>query len=157
MLRVLEIGDTRFDEDDFLYITTKQLPGREIANHSTPYMGLEFNVPGTAKYPGSNAWTVTFRNDIQGIIRAKLESWQRDDIFDDQTSVGNLNVPGEDRVITLELVDDQLVTQNVYQLYGVYCQSIDGIEYDNTGDGKVQSFTTKLAYQFWQHPEGPNA
>jgi hypothetical protein len=156
MLRVLEIGDTRFDEDDFLYITTKNLPGRNISNQTAPYMGLVFNVPGTATYPGSEAWSVTFRNDIEGLVRSKLEAWQRNDIFDDQTSVGDLNVPGEDRVITLELVDDQLQTRSMYQLYGVYCQGIAPVEgYDNTGPGALTTFNVSLAYQYWLHPIGP--
>ena len=155
MLRVTEIGDLRFDEDDFLYITTKNLPGRNITNVPAPYMGLQFNVPGTATYPGSDAWAVTFRNDMQGIIRQKLESWQINDIFDDETSTGNLNVPSPERVITLELVDDKLNTQNVYQLYGVYCQGFAAIDgYDNTGTGALTTFGATLAYQFWRHTAG---
>jgi len=152
MLRVLEIGDDRFNEDDFLYITTKQLPGRNVTNQTAPYMGLVFNVPGTVTYPGSESWTVTFRNDLQGIIRNKFEAWQRQDIFDDQTSTGNINVPGPDRFITLQLVDDQLATLNTYKLWGVYCQSIGAIEgYDNTGAGVIQTFNAVLAYQYWTH------
>ena len=155
MLRVTELGDFRFDEDDFLYITTKVLPGRNITNVPAPYMGLQFNVPGTATYPGSDAWAVTFRNDMSGIIRQKLESWQINDIFDDETSTGNLNVPSPERVITLELVDDKLNTQNVYQLYGVYCQAFANVDgYDNTGTGALTTFSATLAYQFWRHTSG---
>ena len=155
MLRVTELGDFRFDEDDFLYITTKELPGRNITNVAAPYMGLVFNVPGTATYPGSEGYKVTFRNDMSGIIRQKLESWQVNDIFDDETSTGNLNVPSPKRVITLELVDDKLNTQNVYQLYGVYCQGFDNVTgYDNTGTGALTTFGATLAYQFWRHTGG---
>ena len=155
MLRVTELGDFRFNEDDFLYITTKQLPGRNITNVTAPYMGLVFNVPGTATYPGSESWKVVFRNDMSGIIRQKLESWQINDIFDDETSTGNLNVPSPERVITLELVDDKLDTQNVYQLYGVYCQGFDNVTgYDNTGSGALTTFGATLAYQFWRHTGG---
>jgi hypothetical protein len=151
MLRVLEIGDTRFNEDDFLYVTTKTLPNRNITNQTAPYMGLVFNVPGTATYPGSEGYTVTFRNDVQGIIRNKFEAWQREDIFDDQTSTGDLNVPGPERYITLQLVDDQLVTQNIYKLWGVYCQGLGAPSYDNTGAGAITTFDATLAYQYWTH------
>jgi len=157
MLRVLELGDTRFNEDDFLYITTKTLPGRNVTNQTAPYMGLVFNVPGTVTYPGSEAWTVTFRNDLQGIVRNKFEAWQRQDIFDDQTSTGNINVPGPERYITLQLVDDQLVPQNTYKLWGVYCQAIAPIDaYDNAGAGTITTFGATLAYQYWTHiPPAP--
>ena len=154
MLRVMQLGDYRFDEDDFLYITTKELPGRNITNVTAPYMGLVFNVPGTATYPGSESWKVVFRNDMSGIVRQKLESWQINDIFDDETSTGNLNVPSPERVITLELVDDKLDTQNVYQLYGVYCQAFDNVSYDNTGSGALVTTSATLAYQFWRHTGG---
>lgn len=156
MLRVLEIGDTRFDEDDFLYITTKQLPARNITNQTAPYMGLVFNVPGTATYPGSESWAVTFRNDIRGIIRNKFEAWQRQDIFEDQTSIGSINVPGPDRYIILQQVDDKLQTQNIYKLWGVYCQAFATIDYDNTGGGALTTFGATLAYQYWTHiPPAP--
>jgi hypothetical protein len=95
---------------------------------------------------------VAFRNDLQGIIRNKFEAWQRQDIFDDQTSTGNINVPGPERYITLQLVDDQLVPQNTYKLWGVYCQSIAPIEgYDAQGAGALTTFNAVLAYQYWTH------
>lgn len=76
MLRVVSIGEDTFNEDDFVYITTANLPDRTISNQTATYMGLDFNVPGTVKYPGSNAWAVTFRNDKNGVIRKKFEDWQ---------------------------------------------------------------------------------
>ncbi len=81
MLRVVSLGNDTLNEDDFVYITTTALPGRTISNQQALYMGLEFNFPGTVKYPGSNAWTVTFRNDKGGIIRNKLESWQINEVL----------------------------------------------------------------------------
>jgi hypothetical protein len=151
MLRVLEIGDARFNEDDFLYITTKQLPNRTIANQTAPYMGLVFNVPGTAVYAGSDAWVATFRNDIRGDIRSKFEAWQRQDIFDDQSSTGNINVPGPDRYIVLQQVDDKLVPQNTYKLWGVYIKELGTVAYDAQGNGALTTFEATLAYQYWTH------
>jgi len=151
MLRVRSIGDYSFDEDDFVYITTKSLPDRTIINQATPFMGLAFNVPGTVTYPGSDSWTVQFRNDINGIVRNKLEAWQRG-IFDDQTSVGDISVPGTDRVIQLDLIGDQGDddVRNSYFLVGVYVKGLGTIAYDLTGDGKLTTFDALLSYHYWQ-------
>jgi len=151
MLRVVSLGNDTLNEDDFVYITTTTLPGRTISNQQALYMGLEFNFPGTVKYPGSNAWTVTFRNDKGGIIRNKLESWQINEVFDDDTSVGDLSVRGTDSVIQLNLLDDKLSVLNTYKLYGAYIQNLGAVGYDITGTGAPLSFEATLAYHYWRH------
>lgn len=152
MMRVTSIGEDTFNEDDFVYITTKQLPGRNITNQAVPYMGLPFNVPGTVTYPGSEGWGVTFRNDLKGIIRKKLESWQIGKVFDDQTSIGDLSVRGTDKLIQLEQLDDKQNVVNTYKLYGVYVQAIGAVEgYDATAAGAPTTFTATLAYHYWRH------
>ena len=152
MLRVRSIGEDTFDEDDFVYITTKQLPDRTIANQAVPYMGLNFNVPGTVSYPGSDGWNVTFNNDLDGIIRRKLETWQ-DTVFSDATSVGDLSVRGEDRVIQLDLIGDggDADVRTTYRLYGVYIKGLGTVDYDSKGAGAITTFQASLAYHFWRH------
>jgi hypothetical protein len=149
MLRVVSIGNNTFNEDDFVYITTATLPDRAITNQNATYMGLKFNFPGTVTYPGSEKWDITFRADKAGLIRNKLETWQRSLIFDDQTSTGDLSVRGTNSVIQLNQIDDKLNVLNTYTLYGAYLQSLGAIKYDITGTGKVQEFTASLAYHFW--------
>lgn len=151
MMRVTSIGEDTFNEDDFVYITTKTLPDRQISNQATPYMGLQFNVPGTVTYPGSDSWNVVFRNDLKGLIRKKLEDWQVNKIFNDETSIGDLSVRGTDKVIQLDLIDDKQNILNTYKLFGVYIKNLGAVDYDLTGDGKVLSFTSILAYHYWRH------
>jgi len=152
MMRVRSIGETSFNEDDFVYVTTKTLPGRDITNQAVAYMGLSFNAPGTVKYPGSEGWTLRFRADRNGIIRQKLENWQINEVFDDSTSTGDLSLRGTDKVIQLDLIDESQNVLNTYKLFGVYIQSIAEVTgYDNAGDGKPLEFDVKLAYQYWRH------
>lgn len=151
MLRVVSLGNDTLNEDDFVYITTATLPGRDITNQQATYMGLDFNFPGTVKYPGSNGWSVTFRNDKGGIIRNKLESWQIGEIFDDETSTGNLSVRGPESVIQLNLLDDKLNVLNTYKLYGAYIQRLGEVRYDIAGTGAPLTFDATLAYHFWRH------
>ena len=152
MLRVTAIGEDTFNEDDFVYITTKQLPARSVTNQQVPFMGLNFNTPGTVTYPGSEGWSVTFRNDLNGIIRKKLEDWQINKVFDDQTSIGDLSTRGIDKLIQLEQLDDKQNVVNTYKLFGVYLQSIGAIEgYDNAGAGAPTTFQATLSYHYWRH------
>ena len=151
MLRVVSIGEDTFNEDDFVYITTANLPDRTISNQTATYMGLDFNVPGTVKYPGSNAWAVTFRNDKNGVIRKKFEDWQIGKVFDDATSTGDLSPRGVDKVIQLNLVDDKLQIVNTYKLYGVYVVSLGNVAYNVAGTGTSLTFNATLAYHYWRH------
>ena len=48
------------DEEDFVLLKTATLPQMETTINPAPFMGLEFNVPGTTKFPGSKAWNVEF-------------------------------------------------------------------------------------------------
>ena len=149
MLRVTALGNNIFNEDDFVYITTATLPSRDIQNQTATYMGLDFNFPGTVKYPGSNGWSVEFRSDKAGLIREKLELWQRGQIFNDQTSTGDLSVRGTEAVITLTQVDDKDTVLNTYNLYGAYIQKLGEVKYDRSGTGKPLTFTATLAYHYW--------
>lgn len=151
MLRVVSLGNDTLNEDDFVYITTATLPSRDITNQTATYMGLDFNFPGTVKYPGSNGWSVTFRNDKGGIIRKKLEDWQINEVFDDETSTGDLSVRGTDSVIQLNLIDDKLNVLNTYRLYGAYIQKLGTVSYKMDGTGTPLTFDATLAYHYWRH------
>ena len=81
--RVVSLGP--LTEDDLVYLRTAVLPGKSITNHQVPFMGLNFNVPGSVTYDGSEAWSVTFLADEAMNIRSKLEAWMSE-IFDVNSS-----------------------------------------------------------------------
>jgi hypothetical protein len=149
MLRVVSIGNNTFNEDDFVYITTATLPSRDIQNQTATYMGLDFNFPGTVKYPGSNGWNIEFRADKANVLRNKLEDWQRGQVFNDATSTGDLSVRGPESLIQLHQVDDKLNVLNIFNLYGAYVQKLGELKYDTAGTGKPLTFTATLAYHYW--------
>ena len=79
LFRVLNVdfgdgSDQAFDEDDLVYATTVSLPGKEITTNTVPYMGLNFNVPGVAKYPGSSDYNLRFRCDENYNLRDRFLS-----------------------------------------------------------------------------------
>lgn len=136
-----------FSEDDTIYITTANLPGKRIVNQPVPYMGLQFNVPGSVQYEGSDNWLVRFRCDESINIRNKLEAWMSE-VFDVESSTGRYGVPIEEA--TMDLLDKNLNPIRRYNLVGIYPTLLGPIDYDITGSGQPREFDATFAYQFWR-------
>jgi hypothetical protein len=143
--RVVSLGP--LDEKDLIYLQTAKLPGKEISNQAVNYMGLQFNVPGTVKYTGSDAWDVLFWSDEANNLRSKMNAWMTE-IFDVNTSTGKYGVPVEEA--TFDLLDKSFKTIRRYNLIGIYISKIAEVPYDIKGSGKPQEFTATMAYQYWQ-------
>jgi len=143
-----------WNEDHFIYVETAVLPGRQITNVPVPYMGLDFNVPGTVKYPGSAAYNVVFRCDQNYNIRKALEA-ATFVTFDEATSTGDYNTPKKANTLTLGLLGKSGTEAGInivrkYKLFGVYVQSLADANYDIKDSGTVQTVNTTLAYQYWR-------
>ncbi len=143
--RVRTLGP--FVENDLLYVRTTTLPGTEITNQTVPFMGLDFNVPGSRKYTGSNAWELSFWCDEGLNIRNKAENWIKE-IFDDETATGKYGVPTEQA--SMDLLGKDLEAIRQYNFVGIYPVSIGPINYDLQGDGKPLDFPITFAYQYWR-------
>lgn len=143
--RVRTLGP--FSEDDLLYITTTSLPGKSITNQTVPFMGLNFNVPGSVTYTGSEAWAVTFRCDEGINIRNKMENWIQE-IFNDTNSTGKYGVPTE--VATMDLLGKDLNPIRRYEFIGIYPTDVAALEYNIEGTGAPITFGCTFAYQYWR-------
>jgi hypothetical protein len=147
--RVVQLANTNFGEDQLVYLESATLPGRAINNVQVPFMGLQFNLPGTANYPNSGAYSVTFRCDQNYNIRAVLEN-ATFNAFDDGTSTGDYNIARNSSVISLNLLGKNGSTIRQYTLYGAYVVSIQDSTY-NLGDaGSIVTVPATLAYQYWR-------
>jgi hypothetical protein len=140
------ISTINFDASDYVYITTTSLPKRAIKNLELPFMGLNFNIPGTANYPGSGAWSVTFRMPQDLSIRKKLEAWTRA-VFDDATSTGQYGMPTGN--IEMALMDKAGKPIRNYLLKGAYCVTLGEYGLDMTDSGSVVEQEATIAYQYW--------
>ena len=77
LFRVLNIdfgdgSDVTIGEEDLVYATTASLPAKSITNVAVPYMGLNFNIPGTVRVSLSFLYTF-IEIDIlfEALIKAK--------------------------------------------------------------------------------------
>ena len=155
--RVTQLGPSLslINEDDLIYLETASLPGRAITNVPVPYMGLSFNVPGTASYPGSAGYNVTFRCDAAYDIRSKLEQLTFR-TFNDDTSTGEFSIPGEESILQLDLFTSGSRTDTAptlvrrYKLYGMYVVSLGDVSHTITDTRSVAMVNAVLAYQYWR-------
>lgn len=147
--RLVQLANTNFNEDTLVYVQTASLPGRTITNVQVPFMGLDFNVPGTVKYPDSNNYRVRFRCDANYDIRTVLEN-ATFNTFDDGTSTGDYNIARNSSTIILNLLDKSNNPVRQYTLYGAYVMSVDALGYDLADGGTIQNIDTTLAYQYWR-------
>lgn len=135
-------------EDQLVYLETAALPGRQITNVPVPFMGLQFNVPGTATYPDSSNYQVRFRCDANYDIRAALEN-ATFNTFDEKTSKGFYNTPTISSIIVLKLYDKNNQPIREYTLNGAWVQAIGSSQYEIGDSGSIQTVDAVLAYQYW--------
>jgi hypothetical protein len=147
--RVDFLGNVPFGEKHLTYVETATLPGRSINNVVVPYMGMNFNVPGTISYPGSTNYTLTFRCDEDYDIRSSLEAMMFD-TFDEAFSAGNYRLPGEESKLVMTLLNKDFEPVRAYTLFGVYVQAIQDTQYDIKDTGTIATVQATLAYQFWR-------
>lgn len=147
--RLISFGNVDFGTEQLTYVETASLPGRTINNVQVPYMGLQFNVPGTVSYPGSTGYAVSFRCDQNYDLRAALEA-ATFNTFDEATSTGQYSLPGSENTLTMELLDKQMKPVRYYTLFGVYIQGLADTAYDIKDTGAISTINATLAYQFWR-------
>ena len=149
--RVLDISDRGapvLTQDDLVYATAANLPARGIQNVPTPFMGLQFNLPGAVEYPDATGYQITFRADGDNAIRTVFENWSRS-IFDDETSTGAYRLYANSTV-SLAQLNANLDVVRVYQLVGAWPITVGELVYNTTGNGEVVEFQATLAYQYWR-------
>lgn len=158
--RIAQIGDVILDDSELILLKTSNLPGKEVANHEVPYMGVKFNLPGCAFYPGSSDWGVEFWMSQDFSLRDKFER-AIDSIFDDKREgsmgvggAGNMGMPGVDKVIELDLIGDDLSVLRTYFLIGCYVKKIEETPYSLGGTGEPTTIKASLAYQYWAKMPG---
>jgi len=153
LFRVLSInfaGGAAFNEGELIYARTAELPSRENVNVQSKFMGLPFNIAGTVRYPGSEAYNINFYCDANSQLRNKFLAESRR-VFDDATSTGDYNIAGRGSTITLAQVDKNLEPVTIFKLVGANIRNVGKIQYSMAeGTGQPVYFDTTIAYHFFE-------
>lgn len=145
--RITQLGDSKFNNEDLIYIRTGSIPSREIQTDSVSFRGFKFNVPMTVNYPGSDSWDIEILMDRDYKIYDKLYKWHRS-YFDENTLMGT-NIPDSSNIIELVSVDDKLDVSNKIILYGCFPVKLGDVKYNMGGTGTVLSINMTISYQYW--------
>ncbi len=151
--RMVSFGNVNFGPNELIYVETATLPGKQINNIPVPYMGMNFNVPGTVSFPGSAGYNVTFRCDADYQLRNTLEK-AISRTFDVDTSRGEYSTPKAGYTLSLQLLNKRLLPIRTYSLYGAYVQALADSQFDIKDNGAIQTIQATLAYQFWKVFDG---
>ena len=153
LFRVLNItfaGGAVFNEDELVYAKTAKLPARQITNVQSKYMGLNFNMGGTAVYPGSESYVISFYCDANSLLRNKFLQESRR-VFDDATSTGDYNIAGRASSITLLQLDKALEPVSTFRLVGANIKNVGEIQYNmSDGTGQPVNFDATISYHFFE-------
>jgi hypothetical protein len=141
-LRVAQIGGI-VDDTTLVYARTAQLPARSIETQTLGFKGFKLNVPMQVSYD-STAWTLKIYCDEAMLIRQAFEKTSID-TFNEHT----MRAIENDRMIQLNVLNDQGDTVMIYKIYSIIIQKIGEISYDLGGNGAPQSFDLTFAYQYW--------
>lgn len=153
LFRVKEIslagGQTFNGESDLVYARSGKLPGRSIENKTVNYVGQVFNVPGKSTYDGSESYSIEFYHDEQIDLRKKFEDASRR-VFDNVSSTGDYQMPGEGDYIILSVLDRQLEETATIKLVGASIRQVGEIQYDYAdGSGEILKFSVTFAYHYY--------
>tara|TARA_R110000772_G_scaffold113691_3_gene217985 strand:- start:4870 stop:5430 length:561 start_codon:yes stop_codon:yes gene_type:complete len=143
-------GGVGLEPSELVYAKAASLPARNISNIQTPYMGLNFNIPGSVTYPGSEAFNLKFYLDANSELRNKMEAASRI-VFDDSTSTGQYSTPTQEHYIHLQQLNKKLEPISDYMLYGASIRDIGAIEYQMaTGTGTTVEMDVTMSYHFYK-------
>lgn len=135
------------DIENKLLVESTTLPQRNINNVPVNFHGVDFNLPGNAKYTGSDAWPVTFRMDQRLNIRRIFEDWSTA-VFDDRTTAGSI-VRSNDAYMILSMFDQMGASHSEYVLWGIYPTEVGAMEYNVGTDGDIVTCQVTFAYHYW--------
>lgn len=149
----IRLGNLVLNEQDLIYCKAAKLPARSIKNITAPYQGLDFNLPGVAKYEGSDSYSLTFYCDENSNLRKRFEDETRY-VFDDRTNTGDFLTPRASAVIDLIQLDTKMNAVSKYKLIGASIRNVGEIEYKMAeGDGSIVTFDVKMSYHFFERSD----
>jgi len=160
LFRIKQINITGLSlngETDLIYARSASLPGRDIENKQVNFSGQTFNLSGKSSYPGSEGWSVEFYVDHNLNLRNKLESASRI-LFDNNTTTGNLRMPGNESIITLDVLQippgsgsGPFTTVRTIELIGASLKNIGEIGYSIAeGTGEILNFSATFSYHYYK-------
>lgn len=154
-IRILDInGAPDYVKNELLYAPAGQggavyansivVPGKTITDIPLVYQGFTYHIPGMVQYE-PNPWTITFKTPGDYLVRNAFERWMNE-IVSDETTCGSSKFPCPNVTLDIGILSPNCEIERIYQLIGLYPQSVGQIQYDLTSN-EIVTFDVSLHYQ----------
>lgn len=148
-------------ETDLVFARTAILPGRNIQNKIVNYSGQQFNLNGKSEYPGSESYSIEFYHTQDLDLRKKLEKASRL-AFDNETTSGQMCMPGPEAYIILDLLGvpcgvgnsggQGMEVLDQIKFIGVSIRDIGEVQYQIAdGTGEVLTIPCTFSYHWYEN------
>lgn len=128
------------------YVQSASIPGYQLVNGKTTFMGTEFRIPGVLKY--NHSWSVNILLNENMFAYVGLQTWRRYISRLEIDGGGIKTIPNVQARVSVLSPDHQQIV-NSYILEGVWIKELGEINlaYAN-GGGNVMKCTAQFRYQY---------
>jgi len=130
--------------------TATNLPASTLGEVAIPFRGRNVYISGDR--PAPEAWTVTFYNDTDFMIRNAMELWQNG-INDYANNTGLINPSDYQSDLTVEQLDRDDTVLKSYIFRNAYPLTVGEIALQNTEATEIETFEVTWRYQHFE-PSG---
>ena len=131
-------------------VTASQLPASTLGAIPVPFRGRTIFVSGDR--PAPEAWTTTFMNDTDFMIRNAMERWQNG-INDYAENTGVISPADYQTDLTVEQLDRDDTVLKSYIFRAAYPLTVEAIELSNEEATAIETFVVTWRYQHFE-PSG---
>ena len=131
-------------------VTASNLPASTLAAIPVPFRGRNIFVSGDR--PAPEAWTTTFMNDTDFMIRNAMERWQNG-INDYAENTGVIAPADYQTDLTVEQLDRDDTVLKSYIFRSAYPLTVGSIELTNAEATEIETFEVTWQYQHFE-PSG---
>ena len=130
--------------------TASNLPASTLGEIAIPFRGRNLYITGDRHAP--EAWTVTFYNDTDFMIRNAMELWQNC-INEYANNTGLINPSDYQSDLTVEQLDRDDTVLKSYIFRNAYPLTVGEIALQNTEATEIETFEVTWRYQHFE-PSG---
>ena len=131
-------------------VTASNLPGSTLGEIAVPFRGRNIYVTGDR--PAPEAWTVTFYNDTDFMIRNAMERWHNG-INDFANNTGVTTPADYQTDLFVEQLDRDDVVLKTYIFRNAFPLTIGTIDLSSAEAGELETFEVTWRYQHFE-PSG---
>ena len=128
-------------------VTASNLPASNLGEIPVPFRGRNIYVSGDR--PEFEAWTTTFYNDTDFMIRNAMERWNNG-INDMATNLGVVNPADYQTDLFVEQLDRDETVLKTYVFKSAYPLTVGTIELSSASAGELETFDCTWRYQHFE-------